>query len=372
MHGPADPFAEIDRVVEHHMGLGNLPGAVVLVGHQDAIVFERAYGNRSVEPEIEAMTLSTIFDLASLTKVVATAPAVMLLAQRGQLKLEDPVSKHLPAFGRAGKKKVTVGQLLVHYSGLPADLRQSRRRRISSQSVVTRIYRTRLLARPGQKFIYSDLGFVVLGKLVEKVSRQSLAQFVRENIFSPLGMTSTCFLPRAEDTLNIAPTERRREGGLLRGQVHDSLAGKLGGIAGDAGLFSTASDLARFCQMLLQRGKRNGVEVLHPETVALMTSPQSPDGKPNVRGFGWDIQSTYSSVKGSFFSARSYGHTGYTGTSLWIDPETETFLIILTNRVHPEGKGNVKELRTELANIVGRMFQPASLPAVDANATHLP
>jgi CubicO group peptidase (beta-lactamase class C family) len=367
-----DAFAEIDPVVQHHIGLGNLPGAVVLVGHQDAVVFEKAYGNRSVEPETEAMTPETVFDLASLTKVVATAPSVMLLVQKGRLKLDDPVSKYLPAFGQAGKRKVTLRQLLVHYSGLPADLRQTKRRQLTSKNALSRIYQARLVAPPGQRFIYSDLGFVVLGKVVEKVTGQSLARFAQENIFSPLGMASTGFLPRPEVIPNIAPTERLKEGGMLRGHVHDPLASKLGGIAGDAGLFSTARDLARFCQMFLQRGSLDGVEILHPDTVALMTSPQSPDGKPNIRGFGWDIQSTYSSVKGSFFSATSYGHTGYTGTSLWIDPETQTFLIILTNRVHPDGKGNVKELRAELADIVGRRFQPASQPPADVTGTNQP
>jgi CubicO group peptidase (beta-lactamase class C family) len=368
-----DAFAEIDQVLQHHIDLGNLPGAVVLVGHHDAVVFEKAYGNRSVEPEIEAMTPETVFDLASLTKVVATAPSVMLLVQKGRLKLDDPVSKYLPAFGQAGKKKVTLRNLLVHYSGLPADLRQTRRRRITTKNALSRIYQARLVAPPGQRFIYSDLGFVALGKVVEKVTGQSLARFAQENIFSPLEMASTGFLPRPEVIPNIAPTERLKEGGMLRGQVHDPLASKLGGIAGDAGLFSTAKDLARFCQMFLQHGSLNGVEILRPDTVAVMTSPQSPDGKLNVRGFGWDIQSTYSSVKGSFFSATSYGHTGYTGTSLWIDPETQTFLIILTNRVHPDGKGNVKELRTELANIVGRSFQPlAKLPTAEVTGTQQP
>jgi CubicO group peptidase (beta-lactamase class C family) len=367
-----DPLVEIDQVMEHHISLGNLPGAVVLIGHPNAAIFEKAYGNRSLEPEIEPMTTETIFDLASLTKVVATAPSLMLLVQRGRVKLDDPVSKYLPAFGQAGKKKITLRQLLVHYSGLPADLRQTRRRRITSKNALARIYQTRLVAPPGQQFIYSDLGFVVLGKVVEKVTGQSLARFAQENIFSALGMESTGFLPRHDVIPNIAPTERLKEGGMLRGQVHDPLASKLGGVAGDAGVFSTARDLAKFCQMLLQHGRLNGVEIFLPETVASMTSPQSPDGKPNIRGFGWDIQSTYSSVKGSFFSATSYGHTGYTGTSLWIDPQTQTFLIILTNRVHPDGKGNVKELRTELADIVGRMVQPAIPTSTDLTGTHQP
>jgi len=371
LHTP-DSLVEIDRLVEHHIGLGNLPGAVVLIGNHDTVALEKAYGNRSVEPEIEPMTPETIFDLASLTKVVATAPSVMLLVQRGRLNLDDPASKYVPAFGKFGKKKVTLRQLLVHYSGLPADLRQTRRRRITTKNALSRIYQTRLVAPPGQRFIYSDLGFVVLGKVVEKVTGQSLARFSQENIFAPLGMNSTGFLPQQDVIPHIAPTERLKEGGMLRGHVHDPLSSKLGGVAGDAGLFSTARDLARFCQMLLQRGSLNDVEVLLPQTVASMTSPQSPDGKPNVRGFGWDIQSTYSSVKGSFFSPMSYGHTGYTGTSLWIDPESRTFLIILTNRVHPDGKGNVKELRTELANIVGRRFQPASSSRADVADTHQP
>ena len=367
-----DPIMEISRVVESHIGLGNLPGAVVLIGHQDTIVLERAFGNRSVEPELEAMTPDTVFDLASLTKVVATAPSVMLLVQKGLVNLDAPVSKYLPAFGQSGKKKVTVRQLLVHYSGLPATLRQTRRRRITSKNALSRIYQTRLVAPPGQRFIYSDLGFVVLGKIVEKVTGQSLSHFAQKQIFSPLTMASTSFLPRPDVKHNIAPTERLREGGMLRGHVHDPLASKLGGVAGDAGLFSTARDLARFCQMLLQRGSLDGVAVLHPDSVALMTSPQSPEGKLDIRGFGWDIQSSYSSVKGSFFSSTSFGHTGYTGTSLWIDPQTQTFLIILTNRVHPDGKGNVKELRMELANIVGQMFQPASGTTADESGNHQP
>jgi len=367
-----DPFVEIDPVVEHHIGLGNMPGAVVLVGHKDAIVFHKAYGNRCIEPEVEAMTADTVFDLASLTKVVATAPSVMLLVQRGRLKLDDKASKYLPAFGKAGKMNITLRQLLVHYSGLPADLRKTRRRKVTSKNVLSRVYQTQLVAPPGQRFIYSDLGFVVLGKVVEKVTGQSLARFAQENLFSPLGMTSTGFLPRRETVSNVAPTERLKNDGMLRGQVHDPLAAKLGGVAGDAGLFSTARDLARFCQMLLQGGSLEGVQIFQPEIVAQMTSPQSPSGKPDIRGFGWDIQSTYSSVKGDFFSASSYGHTGYTGTSLWIDPEVQTFLVILTNRVHPDGKGSVKELRMELANIVGRVYRPAGTPTAELTGHQQP
>jgi CubicO group peptidase (beta-lactamase class C family) len=355
---PALTVAEIDSALDRHLMAGHLPGAVVLVGHGGSVVLHKAYGKRSLEPEKEEMTIDTVFDLASLTKVVATAPAVMLLAEQGKLKLDERVSRYVPAFGQRGKKNITIQQLLVHYSGLPAELRLPKRRKISAKNLLARIYRAKLVAVPGDRFIYSDLGFIVLGKLVEAVSHQTLDRFAREQFFAPLKMTSTGFLPAAVDTPRIAPTERRKGGGMIRGQVHDPLASSLGGVAGDAGLFSTAEDLSRFCQMLLGGGSANGVQILKPSTVLKMTSVQSPEDTPNLRGLGWDIQSAYSSVKGSFFSSRSYGHTGYTGTSLWIDPETETFLILLTNRVHPHGGGNVKELRTELADTVGRSVMP--------------
>jgi CubicO group peptidase (beta-lactamase class C family) len=359
---PSATFVEIDQAVERNLASGQLPGAVILVGHQGSVVFQKAYGKRSLEPEIEEMTTDTVFDLASLTKVIATAPAIMLLSERRKLKLEDPVSKYIPAFGQRGKKKITIQQLLVHYSGLPADLRLSKRRRISARSLLARIYKTKPIAPPGGRFIYSDLGFIVLGELVEKVSGQRLDRFARENIFRPLMMNSTRFLPSDADWARIAPTERHKQGGTLRGQVHDPLAGRLSGVAGHAGLFSTAEDLSIFCQMLLA-GK---LQILDPETVARMTSVQSPDTKPNLRGLGWDIESTYSTVKGRFFSSRSYGHTGFTGTSIWIDPATQTYLVILTNRVHPDGKGNVKELRTELADIVGSAAMPPQIQLTES------
>lgn len=365
----AEVTREVDEIVGRHILQGNLPGAVVLAGHEGKVAFSKAYGNRSVEPEVEAMTPDTVFDLASLTKVVATAPAVMLLVERSKLKLDDPVSKHLPAFGQRGKKGITVRQLLVHYSGLPADLRLSRRRKVSAKSLLNQIYQTRLRSRPGARFNYSDLGFIVLGKLVERLSGKALDRVSREDIYEPLQMSHTRFLPRTAEILKVAPTERRRDGGMMRGQVHDPLASGLGGVAGHAGLFSTAQDLARFCQMMLNGGSLDGVQIFRPETIAQMTSVQSPEGKTDVRGLGWDIQSTYSSVKGSAFSDASYGHTGFTGTSIWIDPQTQSYLILLTNRVHPDGKGNVKELRVDLANVVGRTFQSQ---ATGASSSALP
>ncbi len=355
-------ISALDQVVERAAAERKIPGAVILVGYQGRVVFEKAYGQRSLEPVGEPMSLDTVFDLASLTKPIATAPSIMLLIERGKLQLDDPAAKYIPAFGKRGKSKITIRQLLTHYSGLPADLRLSKRRRSSTKSVLSRIYQIKPVAPPGSRFIYSDLGFVVLGKIVEKASGMPLDVFASKNLFAPLKMGSTTFHPLSLDAHLIAPTERRRDGGMMRGQVNDPLAASLGGVAGDAGLFSTAQDLGRFCQMLLGKGALDGVTVLAPETIQQMVSPQSPAGKDSIRGFGWDIDSTYSSVKGSHFSSQSYGHTGYTGTSLWIDPISESFLIILTNRVHPDGKGNVKELRTQVADIVGAALQVPSSP----------
>ena len=355
---PLENLSQIDAVVNRALAAGNIPGAVVLVGHQGSVVFDKAYGNRSLEPTVEAMSLDTVFDLASLTKVLATTPAAMILLQQGKLGLDDPVAKYIPAFAQGRKGKITIRHLLIHYSGLPADLRLSKRRHYTAKAILTRIYQVRPVAPPGTRFIYSDLGFIVLGKVVERISGKPLDRFIQESIFSPLRMSSTQFRPRSLGPGLIAPTERRKNGSILRGQVHDPLAGILGGVAGDAGLFSSAMDLGRFCQMLLNEGTLDQVQIFKSEIVREMTSPQSPREKEDIRGFGWDINSIYSSAKGSYFSSRSFGHTGYTGTSLWIDPETQSYLIILTNRVHPNGKGDVKELRQEIADIVGATFKP--------------
>ncbi len=350
---PLGSLSEIDSAVGEAIAAGNVPGAVILVGHRGRIVFEKAYGSRSLQPEVEVMTSDTIFDLASLTKVVVTAPSILILQELGKLRLDDAVARYLPRFAARGKAKITLRDLLTHYSGLPATLRLPRKRKYTAKAILAKIYQTKPVAPPGQRFIYSDLGFVVLGKVVEVVSDKSLALFSLDNIFTPLKMTKTCFLPGHEDKTLIAPTEKRSDAEVIRGQVHDLMAARLGGVAGHAGLFSTASDLAKFCQMFLSQGVLDGKRVLKADTVLKMTSPQSPPEKENIRGYGWDLQSIYSSIKGSYFSARSYGHTGFTGTSIWIDPATESFLIILTNRVHPDGRGDVKDLRIRVADIVG-------------------
>jgi serine-type D-Ala-D-Ala carboxypeptidase len=357
-----ETVSAIDEAVERAVVDRKTPGAVVLVGHNGRVILEKAYGDRSVEPRVEPMTPDTVFDLASLTKVIATAPSIMLLVQQGRLWLDDPAAKYLPEFSKRGKRKITIRHLLTHYSGLPADLRLPKARRMSPKSIWARICQAKPLAPPGTRFVYSDLGFVVLGKVVERISGESLDVFADENFFVPLKMRSSRFRPPKLDRERIAPTERTRNGDIMRGEVHDPLASMLRGVAGDAGLFSTAQDLSRFCQMLLNQGSLDGATVLAPETVRLMVSPQTAADQENVRAFGWDINSIYSSPKGSYFSPQSYGHTGYTGTSIWIDPAIESYVIILTNRVHPDGKGNVKELRTQIADVVGAALARRSTP----------
>ena len=361
--GPQDAspqLAKIDRVVRRAIDKGQIPGAVVLVGQAGRILFERAYGHRSLEPRLEPMTLETQFDLASLTKVVATTPAVLRLVQDGKVALDHPVCKYLPDFGRRGKETITIRQVLTHYSGLAAFFRLDARTPGAASRIVDKIYDSDLSAKPGTRFVYSDLGFILLGKLIEVVSGERMDRFVHSRVFSPLKMAETRFNPPPGDHYHIAPTEKRADGTFLRGHVHDPLASMMGGVAGHAGLFSNARDLSRYCRMLLNHGSLEGSSVLNPRTVRQMVAPQSPPGKPDIRGLGWDIQSRYSSVKGKHFSPHSFGHTGFTGTSLWLDPEIKAYLIVLTSRLHPDGRGDVRALRKEIATIVGKALSPAT------------
>ncbi|MCO6455113.1 MAG: serine hydrolase [Pirellulaceae bacterium] len=338
---------EIDRVVEQGIARGNLPGCVVLVGRQGKIVFWRAYGHRQLQPSPLPMTPDTLFDLASLTKPIATATSVMRLIQSGQLTLDDRVATHLPDFGQAGKDKITVRQLLTHQSGLLADnsladYAQGR------DAAWQRINALGLRAEPGTEFIYSDVGYIVLGELIARLSGQDLHEFSRQAIFQPLGMSDTGFLPDSERASRAATTEQR-DGRWMRGQVHDPRAHRLGGVAGHAGLFSTAADLARYAQMLLDGGRYAGVRVLDEATVELMRRPVPVPG--GLRGLGWDIQTGYSSNRGDLFSAQAFGHGGFTGTSLWIDPQLKMFVVFLSNRVHPDGKGLVNPLAGRIGTI---------------------
>ncbi len=322
-----------------------LPGAVLWVEHE-GVSYHKAFAQRALEPWPEPMTEDTIFDAASLTKVLATAPSILLLMERGSLDVDAPVQKYVEEFRRDGKDAITVRQLLTHTSGLRAGLR----RQPDGPSTAVQIACTEVVTNePGTFFRYSDINFILLGEIVQRVSGKSLQQFSSDEIFRPLQMRDTRYLPLGIDRPRIAPTQYDGTN-LLRGVVHDPTARHMGGVAGHAGLFTTAADLARFARMLLNKGALDGVRIMRPETVTAMTSIQSPAVVPTRRGFGWDIDSDYSR-RGSIFALGSYGHTGFTGTSIWIDPFSNTFLILLTNRVHPDGKGDIRALQRALATL---------------------
>ena len=349
----------IDQAVSEALEQGKAPGCVVALGRRDGLIFLRAYGQKSLQPEQTPMTTDTVFDLASLTKPVATATSIMILAERGRVDVRQPVARYLPLFGRRGKDRVTVAQLLTHSGGLRGANGLSRYVDDRAESI-RRILTISPLARPGQRFIYSDLGFIVLGELVERVSGENLSAFATENIFRPLGLQETRFQPDAPLARRAAPTTQRN-GDWNRGEVHDPRAYRLGGIAGNAGLFSTAHDLARFARMMLGRGSFEGTQVLSPRTVSRITASQKLPGSV-VRTFGWDRRSGYSSARAPEFSDQAYGHGGYTGTSLWIDPELDLFVLLLSNRVHPSGRGAVNELARAIGSVAAEAVTAASPP----------
>ncbi|RLS53209.1 MAG: class A beta-lactamase-related serine hydrolase [Planctomycetota bacterium] len=340
-------LAIIDQIVQEGVRDQRMPGAVVLVGFRGGIVYRKAFGNLQLEPTPEPMTIDTVFDLASLTKPIATATSVMQLCEQGRITLDAPVSRYLPAFASHGKETITVQHLLTHQGGLIAD-NSIQDYAAGETQAIERIMDLTPLAAPGERFIYSDVGFIVLGELVASVSGQPLDQYTREAIFTPLGMRETMYRPTALPCDRFAPTEQR-DGQWLRGTVHDPRAHALSGVAGHAGLFSTADDLARYAQALLNGGEWGGQRILKSQTVERMTAPQTTPG--GIRGLGWDMRTGYSSNRGDLFSARACGHGGFTGTGLWFDPELQMFVIFLSNRVHPHGEGNVNPLIGRIGTI---------------------
>jgi CubicO group peptidase (beta-lactamase class C family) len=354
----------IDDAVEKSIGSGEIPGAVVLVARHGRIAYFKAFGSRSLQPQREAMTLDTIFDMSSLTKILATTPSILLLVENGSLRLEDRVKRYLPNFSGGGKDTITLRQLLTHYSGLPPDFDLSRQW-FGYAAALEELWKVSADPEGGKEFSYSDLNFVALGEIVHAVSGKMLDAYAAEHIFTPLGMTDTFFHPPARLIPRIAPTESRRNtlnylkgqasiaslDQILRGEVHDPTAWRMGGVAGHAGLFSSAQDLAIYAEMLLNLGTYPGGRLLSAATVHAMTSPQSPGNSLQVRGYGWDIDSSYSAPRGDLFKG-GYGHTGFTGTSIWIHPPTDSFVILLSNRVHPEGGKDINHLRAAIANVV--------------------
>jgi uncharacterized protein YbbC (DUF1343 family) len=341
-------FSEIDTAVERALEKRQMPGCVVVVGNADGVLFEKAYGLRSLIPERAAMTLDTIFDLASLTKPVATATSVMILVDQGKLALDEPVASYVTEFANRSKRSITVRQLLTHSAGLVA-VNRYRDFESGRKIAIQRIASTPLYAPPGSSYRYSDDGYIILGEMVERLSGQRLDQFAKEHIFDPLAMSETFFHVPPELKNRVAPTELREDQTLIWGDVHDPAAFRLGGVAGNAGVFSNARALSRFARMMLHKGALDGTRIMSERAVENMTAPHFVGEV--IRSPGWDIRSPYSSNRGELFSPLAFGHGGFTGTSLWIDPELDLFVLFLSNRVHPDGKGNVNHLAGAIANI---------------------
>lgn len=433
-------LARIDNVMSNAISAHETSGGVVLVARFGKVAFEKAYGLRATEPDTEEATVDTIYDLASLTKVVATASAVMRLVEQGKIRLADPVWKYIPEwknsdeetsriqeiararrlarqgavrfspesfsfadpgssesvswadapssntrlwnrlvsdgqvrpsqkyfdemvdFAERNRESITIRHLLTHTSGLdPFDNYYLKFPEGNArQKIIANIARRKLQYEPGEKFVYSDLNYITVGEIVERVSGQDLNTFCRREIYQPLGMTHTMFNPDKELRSLIAPTEwrtRETSGGqpqklyMIRGEVHDGNAFVQNGISGHAGLFSSAPDLAVFCQMLLNQGEYNGVRIFSPATVKAMTQDQAHLKSGEKRGYGWDLQTGYSGQRGDLFTT-GFGHTGWTGTSIWVVPEAKLFIVILTNRVHPDGTGDAGPLRSKIANVI--------------------
>ncbi len=343
--GPA-----LDAAIEQAVMDDQIPGAVLMVGHNGKIVYQKAYGSRSLVPRKEPMTMDTIFDAASLTKVVATTSCVMKLVEEGKLRLVDKVTQYLPEY-QGGKSDITLRHLLTHFSGLRPDL-DLKPQWHGYETGIQKALVDKPVSPPGVQFIYSDINFILLGEIVRRASHQTLPEYAQAKVFGPLGMTETMFLPPPSLAGRIAPTEAVPAGAApLRGVVHDETTRDMGGVAGHAGLFTTAADLAKFATMMLGLGERDGVRIFSPLTVRLFTSPQSPADQPILRGYGWDISSPFSGNRGELFPAGSYGHTGFTGTSLWMDPATNSFVILLANSVHPNRRPPITSLRGRVASM---------------------
>ena len=341
--GLAELRAALGRAIETKV----TPGAVYWCDHAGQEV-HWAQGNRALVPSVEAMTEDTVFDAASLTKVVATLPSVMLLLERGKLELDAPVQRYLPEFRHP---RVTVKHLLTHTSGLPSGLPKLEGRK-DWQGYAEGIRQACACVPdpgPGLQFRYSDVNFILLGEIVHRLSGRPLEVFAAEEVFAPLKMLASTFKPGASLLPRIAPTERDEHGAVLRGVVHDPTSRRMGGVAGHAGLFTTAADLAKYARFILRGGP-----LLKPETLRLMRSVQTPANVPERRGLGWDIDTLYSRHRGSLFALGSFGHTGFTGTTMWLDPATDTFFILLTTRLHPDGKGDTRALNAEIGTLTAR------------------
>ena len=347
----AEALDQIDALAQEGLDKKRMPGCVVMVGRDGKIVFHRAYGHRQLEPTAVEMDKDTVFDMASITKPVATATSVMILLEQGKIRLRDKVTQYIPEFGNSGKENITVTQLLTHQAGFVPDnaLNDYKGGRKTS---FQNIYKLDTMYDPGTRFVYSDVGFILLDDLIQRQSGQTVAEFSKQHIFEPLGMSETGYLPN-DDLRARAATTESREDRWMQGEVHDPRAYRMGGVAGHAGLFSTADDLAVYAQMMLNGGHYGGQRILSRSTVELMTREFKiiEDQKVSIRGLGWDKLTGYSSNRGENMSSRAFGHGGFTGTVLWIDPAVDLFFIFLSNRVHPDGNGYVNRLAGRMATV---------------------
>ena len=399
----AEKLGQIDAIVEKDIADKKLPGAVVIIGRKGKIVYRKAFGNRALVPNVEKMTIDTIFDVASLTKPIATATSIMILVERGQLRLNDTIGKFIPEIEDEAAKKVTIQQLLTHISGYRPDFDLGEKW-TGRDGMLGALKKEKLRNPAGTKFVYSDIGFIVLGEIVQRANGKNsvdfiknyevvnefretnLREFATNNFLSNLGMKRSGFLlieplNRKDETFvekNIAPTENIKGqqsylGGtfdgkdgdkILRGQVHDPTAYRMGGVAGHAGLFSTADDLARYCQMMLNGGILDGKRIMSAQTIAKMTAPYVVSETGDTRGLGWDMNTSFSGNRGEFFPLGSFGHTGFTGTSVWIDRVSQTFVVFLSNRVHPDGKGDVTPTRAKVATIAAAAIEDQPVEVV--------
>lgn len=343
-----DPrFAAVDNAIAAAIEAGKMPGCVLVIGRQDEVLLRRAYGSRAVLPERVPMTMDTVFDLASLTKALATSTSIMILAERGKVDLKSRVSRYIPELAKL--PPFTVEQLLVHTSGLPAVTSLSDY--ADPSSVMRKLgdkLEGKLKTEPGEKFLYSDVGFIVLQEIVKRRSGKDLATFTRDEIWAPLGMTDTGYLPEPALRARAAPTEQR-DGVWMQGDVHDPRAFALGGVSGNAGLFSTADDLSRYARAMLAKGTLDGKRIVSAKTFETWTSRHETSS--GGRALGWDKDSRFATHRSALLSPRAFGHGGFTGTAMWIDPGKDLYVVFLSNRVHPDGKGAVNPLVAELATL---------------------
>ncbi len=393
-------FSEVDGLMRDAVAQKMLPGAVVVIGSGGHVVYHHAFGNRAIDPAVEPMTEDTIFDMASLSKCISTSVAIMQLYEQGKLQFDDPVVKYLPYFAANGKDKITVRQLLTHYSGLAPDVSLADAWTGKAEGV-HRAMQSVPAGPPGVKFVYSDINFITLGAIVEKLSGEPLDVYAAKHIFGPLGMAHTSYLtphcsilwndpnpnrppggrdcnnlrPSKEDLQLVAPTAHNddkpmADDRMLRGEVHDPTTRRMGGVAGHAGVFSTAQDTALFAQALLDRlAGRPSNFPLKQITLEMMCRPEQPVQAKALRGFGWDIDSPYSRPRGELYPVGSFGHTGFTGTSLWMDPRSDSYVILLANAVHPRGGKPITPLRGKVATAAARALGLAGAPAGMATLT---